>query len=454
MARVLALLLLLLSACEAPFDDRPRDAGSYVVTRSPDCLVLPDVDFGEVIDHGVRQFKLTNGLSSPRPVRVGRVEAPFNASLSGVLIPAFDSVLLRLGFDSTDALTHQTTFEFVGGEDCQPQTVSLRAQGGGRLELPAQVDLGSIPFGQVTTRALTILNTRRTPIDLSFFLSQGGTEDVFSLSSTTLHLDASSAAIVEVSATPRVAGRVTAFVQVLGDNVPHTLTLRANGGTPRVTLPPQLDLEVPVLAGGMVWGQGLLQLRNEGDGSLEFLGGGSLIVSSVSGSNPAEVQVRVSTTIAAPGATLPLTVTVRPVLAPFSGTRSWDLTLATTAPEPLRVRLNATFVEYGEVCQLLAVSPSSVSLPALDAGVRATADVTFTNSGQTICVVLLDLDSISSWRLEGPSRLAIPPGASASVQVSVIGAPPPITIQRGSLLYRVLEPSRGYESVPLSVISH
>lgn len=452
MARALALSLLL-AACEAPFDDTPRDAGSRVVTRPPDCLVLPDVDFGEVIGTDTRRFKLTNGLSSPRPIRLGSVDAPFNVAPSGpVLIPPFDSVTLRLGFESADALTHMTSFEFIGGEDCAPQTVQLRALGGGRLEVPTQLDLGSIPFGQVATRALTILNTRRTPIDLTLRMDQFPNQDIFDLSTTAVHVEPGSAAIVEVSATPRTVGRANAFVQVIGDDVPHGLTLFANGGTPRVTLPPQFDIEVPVMPDGMVWGQRLLQLRNEGDGNFELLGSRSLTISSVAGSNPFEVQLRLETSTAAPGATMPLTVTVNP-MAPLHGTRSWDLTMASTTTEPLRTRVSATFVDFAEVCETLAVSPDTVALPALEAGVRATAEVRFSNTGRTSCVAYLDVDSIATWRLEGPSKLVIPPGATETVQLSVIGAPPPFNLQRGVLFYRVVHPARGIEGVPLSVLS-
>lgn len=445
-----AAFLLFLSACDPAFDGQPRDAGVFVPRRGPDCLVMPDIDFGEVLTQGVQQFKLNNGATTPRTIVVGEVSRPFKLSLAGpAVIGPGESLTLIATFIATDSLVHFASFEFVGGVGCAPQTVDLRALGAGTVIAPRQLDFGPVPLSAPATRPLVLVNTRRAPVDLSLRVNAAGDGPAFTLSPARVSLAAQSTVSVDVTLTPPHPGLINAVLLIEGSVDPLFTELRAIGGVPQVELPQVVDLDLPSFAGSTdpVWARRSLSPTNTGDGPLTFVAPPFFTVTSSEGATELSLVGLVGAVVE-PGATLPLLVEVR-TESP-STERSWVVTLRTVAPQPMRFEVRGHRVEF-PACEQLVVEPTSVALGGLPRGASTTAEVTLRNTGQTECVIDdLHIESTASWRTSSPPRVRIPSGATATIPLSVSLPNQPFALQAGALVFRVLSPGRDYDSVPLS----
>lgn len=448
MSRAPALVLFVAFAgCEPTFE--PRDAGVYVPQRAPDCLVMPDIDFGGPIARATQSFKLNNGSSTVRTITVGPVEPPFTLSINGeASIGVGEGITLVATFTPVDGLAHFSSFEFVGGRGCAPQTVRLRGVGAGSLVVPRVVDFGAVPIGVPTTRPFVIVNSSREPMSASLRV-QTVVGTAFTVSPSSLVVEPQSTALALVTITAPRRGLVNSVLTMEGAFTPTFTELRASGGVPRVEVP-TVDLDLPTFAGvaGPAWARRSLRPVNTGDGPLTFSlpspfftvsaseGEGDVSLSGLSG-QPLE-----------PGDALPMVLEVR--TASPTAERAWEITLRASAPAPVRFTVRAHRVEF-PACEQIVVEPASVALGFVARGATVTSQLTLRNVGQTECVIDdLHVETTASWRTTSPARLTIPPGGEATVPLSVTMPNQPSSLQGGSLEFRALSPTGEYTSVPLT----
>lgn len=420
------LMAGLLGGCSSSSMNPPAAMPCLVVTPS-------EIDFGEVenLNMGFERLQVSNPGRFNRTVTASTPLA-FGISPVSVQLPAHSTRAFVVQFQPADARLHLGELELNGGQGCTA-TVRLRGLGQGSLTMvPALLDFGFMEPGERKTLELSVVNTRRTPVQITSAGFLPGSSAAFSMVlPSRFELAPSSAMSLAITASPSSDEAYQAQLQLGSAEGFLRSRFIVEGGAPVAELSPR-SVHLPVVGFTLLsfprsFADRVVSLRNASTRGrstgaqlrlvpplfkVELLDGGTVDELTVV---PASELLR--------GLGLGEAATVSLHFEPRSvGSRGYRVTLFTNDPvQPEQVFSFETSVQQLPACTL-DISPPIELVLAPQADGSSTGAVTFTNTGLDPCVV-------DDLRLEGPvppgfrvvnpeAQVTIAPGESHAVQLA------------------------------------
>ncbi len=424
MRRTLVLIAGLLWGCPQPSMNPPAAMPCLIVTPS-------EIDFGEVenLNMGFERLQVSNPGRFNRTVTASTPLA-FGISPVSVQLPPQSTRAFIVQFQPADALLHLGELELNGGQGCTA-TVRLRGLGQGSLTMvPELLDFGFMQPGERKTLELSVVNTRRTPVQIASAGFLPGTGTGFSAAvPSQFEMAPSSAVSFAVTASPPSDDAYQAVLQLGSAEGFLRSRFIVEGGAPVAELSPRA-VHLPVVGFTFLsfprsFADRVVSLRNastrgRSTGAQLRLVPPLFEVELLEGGAVDELTVTLASELTEGlglGAAAPLSLHFEPRSV---GRRGYRVTLFTSDPvQPAQVFTFETNVQQLPACNFEISPPIELVLAPQSDG-TSTGAVTFTNTGLDPCVVDdLRLDgSVPGFRLvNSEAQVTIAPGESHAVQI-------------------------------------
>lgn len=445
-----AALLFLFVGCAA---SRPMDAPDASVDSgvdAGDCLVIADIDFGEVpVGRQVVKHLTVRGAPDASVLMlVGAVDAPFTVTPQGLFeVEHGQPVTVEIGFEPVDGSLHLGMLPLSIGTECPPQQVRLRGLGGGSVEFPERFDLGATPVGVATMKPMRVTNTQRVDAHLTLTTTAFSPTSAFSVPFDVL-VPARSVVDVPITVTAPDLNVVEGLLSIEGAGPRRDVALTALGGFPEPHLSRvdvdlgQVALFAPTGPNLESAGQTFVMLTNVGGGLLSF-SSPAVEISVDGGPGLDELRVGVPFDSLRHDDVRLVVVSAFPL---SSGPRAWHVELRTDPAISFDVRANVVTVPS---C-VVTWAPLALSLGTVPIGQRVTGSIAITNLASTPCLVDdIVLNPLGEWQLLSPEELTVAPGATATIDVAIT----PMTVGRhlDTLFFRPFRDGMTAEGVSLEL---
>gem|GEM_PF-3114803 len=358
-------------------------SGNGIVTlggtgNAPGISVAASLASGNILSGSSGTQTLTISNSGDAALNISNITlsganaGEFSVSATSLTINAGQSQDVTVTFAPTSAGTRSASLSITHDAVGTPTSVSLSGTGTGPgISVSADLGLGNSVSGSSSSQVLTISNSGDAALNISNITRSGANAAEFSVSATSLTINAGQSQDVTVTFSPTSAGSKSASLSIAHDAVgtPTSVSLSGTGTSPVISVPATLA------SGNILSGSSRTQtltISNSGDATLNI----SNIT--LSGANAAEFSVSATSFAINAGQSQDVTVTFAPTSA---GSKSASLSIAHDAVgTPTSVSLSGT----GTLAVVMAPTISvvaSLDLGSTDIGSTTSQTLTVSNTG-------------------------------------------------------------------------